>query len=162
MKKKSLLLVLFTICSSFAFGQNATDSITLVKEFGGYQCYQGGKRLNMSKLVNTMKPNEQAYKKIEEARSMKIISGMLGFVGGGMIGWTLGTKSGGGDPNWALAGVGAAIIVLSIPISNECTKQLKGAVEIYNKGLNASSLRHKKELKLIMTGGKEIGLKLVF
>lgn len=35
---------------------------------------------------------------------------VLGFAGGALIGWPLGTALGGGDPEWYLAGIGAVLV----------------------------------------------------
>jgi hypothetical protein len=56
------------------------------KVFGGYQFYQGGKRLNMNQLVNTMKLNEQAYEQIESAQPTYTMVMILSYAGGFMIG----------------------------------------------------------------------------
>lgn len=60
---------------------------------------------------------------------------ILGYAGGFMIGWPLGTAIGGGEPNWALAGIGAGLVVLSIPLSSSAKKKTIKAIELYNQGL---------------------------
>ena len=161
MKKIAIILILLTVSMSFTFGQTVSDSISMKKVFGGYQFYQGEKRLNMNKLVNTMKPNEQAYKQIKSAQSTYTMAMIFSYAGGFMIGWPLGTAIGGGEPNWAMAGIGAGLIVVSIPISQSFNKKAKQAVETFNGGLQTSSFWDKNELKLSITGNG-IGLTLNF
>jgi len=115
----------------------------------------------MNQLVNTMKPNDQAYQQIKSAQSSYTLATIIGGVGGFMVGWPIGTALGGGEPNWTMAGIGAGLIVVSIPITQSFNKKAKQAVETYNGGLRTSSFWDKNELKLSMTGNG-IGLTLNF
>lgn len=161
MRKIAIILTLLVVSKSFTFGQTASDSISMKKVFGGYQFYQGEQRLNVNQLVNTMKPNNQAYQQIKSAQSTYTIATIIGGVGGFMVGWPIGTALGGGEPNWTMAGIGAGLIVVSIPISQSFNKKAKQAVETYNSGLQTSSFWDKNELKLSLTGNG-IGLTLNF
>lgn len=161
MRKIAIVLTLLAVSMSFTFGQTASDSISIKKVFGGYQFYQGKQRLNMNQLVNLMKPNEQAYKQIKSAESTYTMAMILSYAGGFMVGWPLGTAIGGGEPNWVMAGIGAGLIVVTIPISQSFNKKAKQAVETYNSGIQTSSFWDKKELKLLLTGNG-IGLTLNF
>jgi hypothetical protein len=161
MRKIAIILTLLAVSMSFTFGQTASDSISMKKVFGGYQFYQGEQRLNVNQLVNTMKPNNQAYQQIKSAQSTYTLATIIGGVGGFMVGWPIGTALGGGEPNWTMAGIGAGLIVVSIPISQSFNKKAKQAVETYNGGLQTSSFWDKNELKLSLTGNG-IGLTLNF
>jgi hypothetical protein len=158
MKKLTLILTLLTAISTGSFGQHATDTISMKKVPGGYQFYQEGQRLNMNQLVNTMKPNKQAYKQIKSAQSTYTMAMILSYAGGFMVGWPIGTAIGGGEPNWALAGLGAGLIVIAIPVSQGFNTKARQAVDTYNRGLPASARRNKSELNLSATG---IGIGLV-
>lgn len=147
MKKITAILTLLTISFSVAFGQTSSDSIVMQKVFGGYQFYQGAKRLNMNQLVRTMQPNEQAYKEIKKAQSTYTLATIISAAGGFMVGWPLGTAIGGGEPNWALAGIGAGLIIVSIPVSQNFNKQAKTAVETFNDGIKTSSFWDRNELR---------------
>ena len=159
MKKIQIIVTLLAVCLTLTYGQ--TESITMKKVFGGYQFYQGDKRLNMNQLLNTMKPNEQAYKEIKSAQSTYAIATVFAGAGGFMVGWPIGTAIGGGDPNWTLAGIGAGLIVVSIPISQKFNKQAKKAVDTYNGGSTTGLLLNKSELRFSMTG-YGVGLMLRF
>ena len=52
----------------------------------------------------------------------EITGQLLGGIGGFLVGWTLGTALGGGDPDWTVAGVGAGFIALSIPFAIKVKK----------------------------------------
>ena len=161
MKRIVIILTLITVSLTFAFGQSETDSISMKKVFGGYQFYQGEKRLNVKQLVNTMKPNEEAYSQMKSAKSSYTTASVISFAGGFMVGWPVGTAIGGGEPNWTLAGIGAGLLVVSIPISQKFNKQAKQAVDTYNLGLQTTSFWDKSELRLSMTGNG-LGLTLKF
>ena len=161
MKRIAIIMTLLTVSLTFTFGQTVTDSISMKKVFGGYLFYQGEKRLNMNQLVNAVKPNEQAYKQIKSAQSTNTFASIIGFTGGFMVGWPIGTSIGGGEPNWTMAGIGAGLIVVSIPISQKFNKQAKQAVDTYNGGLQTSSFWNKSELRFSMTGNG-VGLTLRF
>jgi hypothetical protein len=135
MKKIAMILTLLTACLTFAFGQTATDSISMKKGFGGYQFYKVEKRLNMNQLVYAMKSNEQAFSQIKKALSNYTLASIVGFIGGFMVGWPIGTAIGGGEPYWTMAGIGAGLFIVSIPISQKSNNQAKHAVGIYNSGL---------------------------
>ncbi len=161
MKRIAVIMTLLTLSLTFTFGQTVTDSITMEKVFGGYQFYQGYKRLNMNQLVSTMKPNEQAYKQIKSAQSTYTVAMIFCYAGGFMVGWPIGTAIGGGEPNWAMAGIGAGLIVVAIPIGHSFNKKAKQAVDTYNGRLQSISFRDTSELKLSMTGNG-VGLILRF
>lgn len=161
MKRIAIIISLVTISYAFTFGQTSTDSISMKKVFGGYQFYQGDKRLNMNQLVNAMKPNEKAYNQIKSAQSTYTLATIIGGVGGFMVGWPIGTAIGGGEPNWTMAGIGAGLIVVSIPISQKFNKQAKQAVDTFNSGLQTSSFWEKSELRFSMNGNG-VGLTLRF
>lgn len=161
MKRLAIIISLLIVTFSFTIGQTSTDSISIRKVVGGYQFYQGEKLLKMNQLVETVKPNEQAYIQMKSAQSSSILASVFGFAGGFMVGWPIGTAIGGGDANWAIAGIGAGFIVAAIPISINSNKKAKLAVDTYNGELQANSFWDRNELKLSMTGNG-IGLALNF
>ena len=152
MKKISLIWILLILSCSFAFGQNPSDTIFMKKVFGGYKFIYGEKNLNMSKLVKTMEPNQQAYQQIKSAQSTYTFASILGFAGGFMIGWPLGTAIAGGEPNWVLAGIGAGLVIVTIPISQKFNKQARTAVTTFNEGAKTSSFWDKTDLRFGFTG----------
>lgn len=150
-------LLLFIAAASYTQHVNRSspamrDTILIHKVFGGYQFYQGNTRLNMSQLVNTMKPNERAWQLAKKARSTNTLGTIIGFAGGAMVGWPLGTALAGGDPEWVMAGIGAGLIVVAIPLSQKFNKQIKQAVDVYNAPLRGSSFWDKRELKFSISG----------
>lgn len=161
MKRFVITMSLLVASLTALFGQTATDSITMTKVFGGYQFHQGEKSLTLNQLVRTMEPNEMAYEQIKAAQSTNTLATVIGVAGGLLVGFPVGTAIGGGDPNWVVAGIGAGLILVCIPISQKFNKQAKQAVETYNGGLQTSSFWDKKELNFAFTG-HGFGLTLSF
>lgn len=148
-----LIIILTLILLNFPtlLAQRNSNTISYEKVFGGYQFYIDNKRLNINQLVKTIKPNEQAYKQIKSAQTTYVFMSIINGAGGFLVGWQLGTALSGVSPNWKMAGIGAALITVSIPISYSYSKKAKLAVDIYNNGLQSAFLKHKGELKLSMT-----------
>lgn len=161
MRKISILATLILICISNSFGQTGDNSIVMTKGFGGYQFYQHDSKLSISQLVKTMESNEQAHKQIKSAQTNNTFATIIGGAGGFMVGYPLGAALGGGDPNWTMAGIGAGLIVVSIPLTQKFNKQAKAAVDTYNNDLQARSFLNKKEVNLGFSGNG-LGLRLTF
>lgn len=56
----------------------------------------------MNELVSTMKSNQNSYKLIKSANSNNLLAQVIGGIGGGLIGYPIGTAIGGGKTNWTL------------------------------------------------------------
>jgi hypothetical protein len=161
MKKIAITMALLIAGMTSTFAQVDSDSISMKKVFGGYQFYQGEQRLNMRQLVNTMKPDPLAYDQIRSAKSSYNLAMVFSYAGGFMIGWPLGTAIAGGDPEWVLAGIGAGLIAITIPISRSFNKKAQKAVDTFNEGLAAMSFWKRSELS-VSTTGNGVGLVLRF
>ena len=162
MKKLTIIATVLVLSITATFGQTAPDSISMKKVFGGYAFFQNEKRLNMNQLLIATETNEQAYKIMKEAKTTYTWATIVGSAGGFMVGWQLGTALAGGEPNWVMAGVGAGLVIVSIPISNKFNTQAKSAVETFNGGLRQTSFWNKNELKFALTeNGVGLTLKLL-
>lgn len=148
MKKILALLTLLTFSLTASLAQNSTEPITMQKTFSGYKYSQGPQNLSMRKLVKTLKVNEQAYKEIRSTRRLNNLTSVIGFIGGSMIGYQSGNAITGRKTNVLVAGIGLALIGVSIPINKQTNKKAKKAVNTYNEWLNTSNSWDKKELKL--------------
>jgi len=123
-----ILSILFAVISISVFAQS--DSIIATKAFGGYRFEQNGEYLNGKALLQRLEVDEEAYGMMKRAKSNSDIATVLGFSGGLMLGWPLGTAIAGGDPNWVLAGIGAGCLAIGIPLSISASKGMFRAVEI--------------------------------
>lgn len=117
--------------------------------------------MSMNQLVNALEPNTQAFNLIVSAQTSSTIATILEMAGGFMIGWPIGTAIGGGEPNWVLAGVGAGLVVIAIPLRHNFIMKARQAVDIHNGGLGTSSFSEKRELDLTFNGNG-LGISLWF
>lgn len=157
--KHTLFLMLFLPAVFSAAGQSAADTIEVRKAFSTVFRYKG-KNQTPKQLLDLMAPIPEAVKEMEIARSNYTTSTVFGFIGGFLIGWPLGTAIGGGEPEWSLAGIGAGLLVISIPFTSAYNRHAKNAVALYNSSQRHSGLDG-PELHLGMTGNG-MGLRLSF
>ncbi|ALJ00411.1 hypothetical protein DC20_17320 [Rufibacter tibetensis] len=141
------------------FAQSPTDTIEVKKGFSPV-FRQNGENLNLNQLMELTKSNPEAYKEMKIAKSKAGFVSALGYAGGFLVGYPLGTAIGGGKPNWSLAGIGAGVLALSLPFSSSFTKHTQNAIRIYNNGLTQTSM-NPVDFKLGFTGNG-LGLNLKF
>ncbi len=157
---KTYLFILSLLLTSLSL---QAQRIEATKVFGGYRFTQNNKNLSKSAVVNAVKNNEKAYKTAKSGYTKYFISQVLGAAGGFMIGWEVGTSIAGGNSDWKIAGIGAGLIVISIPISLKANKQLKSAADMYNASLPETAGKKASHLKLNIVGNQQgVGLALSF
>jgi hypothetical protein len=138
MNSSSIVAIFFLLNSLPCLAQYQSDSIT-VKKGLGTTFLQNDRRLKPKELLVITKANPAAFKEMKIAKSNYDASSVFGFVGGFLVGWPIGTALGGGEPNWTMAGIGAGLIVVSIPFSSAYSKRAKNAIGIYNGGLRGTT-----------------------
>ena len=161
---KAFFIVL-VLCVFGVFQLNAQtfgQRIEAEKVFGGYKFTRNGRTLSIKQLANVLEPNVAAYEALKPARTNTTIATILGGAGGFLVGWQLGSAIAGGEPNWIMAGVGAGLIGISIPITAKSNRQALEAVEIYNSSLGNSFYRTYKPQLLIGSTANGVGLSLKF
>lgn len=142
------LLFIFTIIGLFfiqsnLFAQSGADSLIITPK-KIYPVTQAGVELKPFEVQQILNSNPESRKELAAAKENQTFALLLGGAGGFMIGWPLGTAMGGGEPNWLLAGIGAGLVALSIPLSSAAKKKTLKAIELYNEGLV-----HKKETEAL-------------
>ena len=157
---RKALLTLTIIIASITISN--AQKISTEKTFGGLKFTQNGKNLTMNELVSTMKSSPNSYKLIKSAKSNNLLAQVIGGVGGGLIGFPIGTAIGGGKPNWTLAGIGAGLVGISIPISSNVKKKAKKAVEIYNSSLNSTTSTNFIPNFKVIANSNGVGLSMNF
>ena len=128
------------------------QKIEMNKVFGGYEFKQNDKTLLLKDMKEIMKENNEALALIQSAKTNQTWALVLGTAGGALVGFPIGTAIGGGDPEWALAGAGAALIVATIPIVKGFNRKTKKAVELYNAGLSTTSYQFQPTFNLKING----------
>ena len=152
------LLILLVICI-FTFGLQA-QQLELTKKGGSYKISQNGEILKYQALKSVMESNSTALAILKKGKGSDAFAQTLAGIGGALIGFPLGQAIGGGDANWVLAGVGAGLVGISIPISSGANKKIKQAVELYNSGLK-TTYNFDPQVKMSITGSG-IGLVMQF
>jgi hypothetical protein len=158
--KKQVLLGILIMVISFAYCQNQTDTITVVKKTLGAAYQLDGKYLSIRQISNVVKPNHEAFKLMKQVKTANFFSSLLAYSGGFMIGWPIGTAIAGGEPEWQLAGIGVGLLGAGIAISSTSNKKITKAVTLYNNDLKGISLR-REEVK-IEFADNGLGIKIVF
>ena len=141
----SLLGLLFSLS---IFSQVQTDSIQAFKVFGGYRFESKGNILTYGNMLDMMKDNPEAYQFMSKAKSTAGVANALGFAGGFMIGWPIGTALGGGKPNWILAGVGCGLLIITIPIISSSNNNALTAIRKYNSSIKGLSYQNNYDMRL--------------
>ena len=159
--KYTAILVFLVFSSNLLRAQTDLDSITVIQSSGGYQLNDGDRQLTKKELVSMLKTNDQAYRQFKSAQSTNAFGIVIGALGGGLVGWPIGTALAGGEPSWMMLGIGAGLIIVSIPISQSAIRKKIEAVETYNRGLRTTTFWDRSELKFAATGNG-VGLTLVF
>jgi len=152
-----LLLTLFMV--SFC---NAQELTFKKHSFTGYTFYEDGNKIPLNALIEKVAPNPEVLHLVKMSKTKGIFATVISFSGGALIGWPIGEAISGGDPNWVLAGIGAGLAIVAIPIGSSAKKNAEKAVDLYNATLNATSFyEFKPEYKMI-ANGSGIGLAMRF
>lgn len=157
---KKLLLLLAII-----FGSLLTTNAQVIestKTFGGYKFVQGTNKMTMGELYNAMTPESESFNIMKKAKGNLAIAQVMGALGGFGIGLPLGAQIAGGEPNWIFAGVGAGLIIISIPVSSKANKEAKRAVDLHNASLTTGSIEGFKPEFSILGNSQGIGLSMQF
>ncbi|MCH5717486.1 hypothetical protein [Niabella hibiscisoli] len=117
-----MLTLIFSLVVIYVAAQG-NDTITIKKTFGGQTFYQNGVLLKSKQLKTILKTDGEAYKVFQSSKAATTVGTILGYTGGFMMGWSLGTAIGGGKPNWAIGGIGAGLAAVSIPFSISANKK---------------------------------------
>jgi len=140
---KTLTVLTLIITTGCATAQLDT---TKPIEFGGISHFkQNGESLNRHDLRSKLKTIPAAKDVATESEQNELMSLIFGIPGGFAFGWELGTAAGGGDANWAIGGVGAALWLTGIIFGVMSNNHLEDAVNLYNgtflKPKNSSSMK---------------------
>lgn len=127
----------------------------------GIYLEQDEQKFTLRQAQDLMESVPLAFEEMKKANSNNAIATLLGVVGGGMVGWTLGTAAGGGDPEWILAGIGGGLIIAAIPLYSTASEKAKKAADIYNETLGY--VERKKQFNVNMNlNGNGVGLVISF
>jgi hypothetical protein len=128
MKRTFLLGVILISYVAVAFAQE----IILYKTFGGVRFERDTLVLSTKQVMEILREKPLAFEEFKKAKANYNMAGVLGFTGGLLIGFPLGTALVGGEPEWGLAAGGAAFILGSIHFNRVFKAHALNALDIYN------------------------------
>jgi len=142
LKMRKITYVLIGILFLFVNTLKAQEPSRIeTKQSFGVIFLQNGKKLSPRQLLEITKDNPEAYEEMKIAKSNSDIGAIFGAAGGFLVGYSLGSAISGGDPEWTIGGVGAGLILLSIPFTSKYSKHAKLAVEMYNRSLSENRMK---------------------
>jgi len=157
-----LIFTVLTFGASFnVFSQNE-NTLEMKSNFFGSKFYKGDTLISINQVLYEMSSDEAIYNLMLSAKKDNVFAQLVGAAGGFMIGWPLGTALGGGEPNWTLAGIGAGIIAISIPISSNFKRKAHSAIQKHNSIIMASNNKQLKPIYSVGFGGTSFKLNVRF
>lgn len=135
---KILLSLLLTFSFYFVMGQR----IELERSRGGIRFYSDTLDLSSRQVLDALRDFPDAVASFKKFRSNAGLASVLGFTGGLFIGLPIGTAIAGGQPEWALAGVGVALIGVGIPLNKKSRQHAEEALTIYNREISMEGHLH--------------------
>lgn len=154
MKVKStaaIIILTFIFCNPL-LSQKTSDTIVIKKLLGGYRYEMNGKNLRTVEVMEQIHENKQAFQLMQKARTGNGFASALGYAGGFLIGWPIGTAAGGGNAQWGMAAIGAGLVLVAIPISIQANKNARKAVQTYNQSKKGLSLQTPVEVQISLRG----------
>jgi len=128
------------------------DTIEIIKKSMGYIYKYKGEPLSLNQLGDILERNKTSEDLFKSAKSSSGFINVLGFVGGFCLGYGLAPALYGRQPDLAIAGIGAGILVISLPLVSSAENKLKNAVDIYNSAIPQSmNSPLQYEMKLAMS-----------
>ncbi len=157
-----ILIPIFIIAiSTDSKAQNA-DTLYLKSNFWGNKFYKGDTIYSINGVLEELAVNEQPYNLMLSAKKDNTFAQIFGAAGGLLIGWPIGTAISGGEPKWYLAGIGAGLVAISIPISINFKKKANEALKNHNSLIRGSAKWNYKPKYLFGLSGNGLRLQIQF
>lgn len=145
-------LTLLVICCSRI--DSRAQEIKMYKSFGGVVFEMDTLTLSMKQTMSILNArNVAAYQEFKKAKTRLNVSSVMGFTGGVLVVVPVVTAIAGGEPEWAIAAGGAALMIGSIPLYRSFRGRALHALDIYNGHPTA---RLKPELYFWGSGAKVV------
>lgn len=145
-----LSAILFSVTAS------AQEKLVLYPSFGGahfeYEKDTAAYQVTPKQVSQILFVHPEAHAEFKKARRSSTWSGILGFVGVGLVAIPAATAVAGGDPEWGYAAGGAALIGASIPLHIRYRRKAQLALDLFNQKQSRSSLPPNAEFYVSGTG----------
>ena len=133
------LLVFLFIFQGELLAQQNQRPIEITHKKGVYK-YNNSK-LSPKQLMELTESNPAAYRQMKKAKNHYDLATIFGTIGGGVVGWAIGSSISGNELSFDLLTVGGIFIACSIPFIIDYKNRSKIAVEHYNSRLNMSEYK---------------------
>ena len=154
MKYLAPVFIVFFLFAASSEGQaQNADTLYLYSNFWGNKFYKGDTIFSINAVLEELAIKEQPYNLMLNAKKDNTFAQIFGAAGGLLIGWPLGTALGGGEPKWFLAGIGAGLVAISIPLSINFKKKANEALNMHNSLIaKPTALKYNPTYKLGLSG----------
>lgn len=129
-------ILLFALCISLIDFCQA-QQIKMYKTFGGARFEMDTLVLSPKQVLEILKVEPVAYEEFKRAKANYNVAGVMGFSGAFLIAFPVVSAIAGGDPEWAIAAGGAALILGSIHFNRTFKGRAFNALELYNNKVTA-------------------------
>jgi len=131
------------------FCQSNNDSIKKVNRGISHYYVQNGHVLTYGKMSTLMKGNVEATSYLNKAKTLNAVSILPGVGGGFCVAYPLAKALNGQKANWTQFAIGCGLIAVYIPIVISTNKNVKMAVDAYNKkNVISGNAENKYDLRL--------------
>ncbi len=141
--------------------QNA-DTLYLKSTFWGNKFYKGDTIYSINGVLEELAANEQPYNLMLKAKKDNTFAQIFGAAGGLLAGWTVGVILSGGEPKWYVAGIGAGLAIISIPLSINFKKKANQALQQHNSLITGSNKWNYKPVYHFGLSGNGLQLRIRF
>ena len=156
MKKVIFLFVAgITLCVSVS----AQSELTYKSEVFQSGIFQGGTKLNANQVKEVMSGNNEALGQYSSGRTLFVLGQVISYPCAAMLGWDLGTRTGGGKGNGTLLAVGAVGTVVGLIMGLSGEKRIKNSVLLYNSKVSNNTVSYQVNFGFTQTG---VGLSMCF
>ena len=158
---KSIFIIFSLMISLSVFSQRSNnDSIKNVDRGISHYYVQNGHVLTYGKMTRLMKGNVEATSYLNKAKTLNAVSLLPGVGGGFCVAYPLAKAFSGQKANWTQFALGCVLTAVYIPIVISTNKNVKMAVDAYNKkNVISDNAENKFDLRL---GFNQNGLGLTF
>jgi len=131
---RSIVFIFSLIIGLSAFSQSKNNDSIKVVNSGISHCYkQNGHILTYGKMSTLMKGNAEATNYLNKAKTYNALSIIPGVGGGFCVAYPIARALSGQQANWTQFAIGCGLIAVYIPIVISTNKNVKKAVDVYNK-----------------------------
>jgi hypothetical protein len=134
------LVLCTTLTPAFAQQELPPQGLVMYRTFGGadfeYTKDTTTFYVSSKQVLQIMKKDSPlAYAEFKRGRKLETTGAIMGFVGGVLVMFPIGSAIAGAEPEWSYLAAGGALIIGSIPLHRSYKRHAQSAIETYNKGL---------------------------